>query len=39
MLPRHHPDGIHIAFDDHRLVANAGLILTATPALRVSGWQ
>ena len=21
MLPRSHPDGIHIAFDDHRLVA------------------
>ena len=20
MLPRSHPDGIHIAFDDHRLV-------------------
>ena len=30
MLPRSHPDGIHIAFDDHRLVANAGLILPAT---------
>ena len=27
MLPRNHPDGIRIAFDDHRLVANAGLIL------------
>ena len=27
MLPRNHPDGIHIAFDDHRLVNNAGLIL------------
>ena len=26
MLPRKHPDGIHIAFDDHRLVNNAGLI-------------
>ena len=25
MLPRHHPDRIRIAFDDHRLVANAGL--------------
>ena len=33
MLPRHHPDGIRIAFDDHRLVANAGLILPATLAL------
>ena len=27
MLPRRHPDGIHVAFDDHRLVANAGLLL------------
>ena len=32
MLPRSYPDGIHIAFDDHRLVANAGLILPATLA-------
>ena len=32
MLPRSHPDGIHIAFDDHRLVNNAGLILPATLA-------
>ena len=32
MLPRKHPDGIRIAFDDHRLVANAGLILPATLA-------
>ena len=32
MLPRHHPDRIQIAFDDHRLVANAGLILPATLA-------
>ena len=32
MLPRNHPDRIHIAFDDHRLVVNAGLIL---PALRL----
>ena len=32
MLPRHHPDGIHIAFADHRLVANAGLLLPATLA-------
>ena len=23
MLPRNHPDRIQIAFDDHRLVANA----------------
>ena len=35
MLPLEHPDGIHIAFDDHRLVANAGLILPATLALHL----
>ena len=35
MLPRNHPDGIHIAFDDHRLVNNAGLILPATLARRL----
>ena len=35
MLPLDHPDGIHIAFDDHRLVANAGLILPATLALHL----
>ena len=29
MLPRNHPDRIQIAFDDHRLVANAGLLLPA----------
>ena len=29
---REHPDRIQIAFDDHRLVANAGLILPATLA-------
>ena len=32
MLPRNHPDRIRIAFDDHSLVANAGLILPATLA-------
>ena len=32
MLPRNHPDHIHVAFDDHRLVANAGLLLPATLA-------
>ena len=26
MLPRNHPDRIRIAFDDHRLVANTGLL-------------
>ena len=33
MLPDDHPDRIQIAFDDHRLVNNAGLILPATLAL------
>ena len=32
MLPRNHPDRIQIAFDDHRLVANAGLLPSATLA-------
>ena len=32
MLPRNHPDRIQITFDDHRLVANAGLTLPATLA-------
>ena len=35
MLQRHHPDRIRIAFDDHRLVANAGLLLPATLALHL----
>ena len=35
MLPRNQPDGIHIAFDDHRLVNNAGLILPAILALHL----
>ena len=35
MVQRNHPDRIQIAFDDHRLVANAGLILPATLALRL----
>ena len=29
MLPRNHPGRMQIAFDDHRLVANAGLLLPA----------
>ena len=29
MLPQNNPDRIRIAFDDHRLVANAGLLLPA----------
>ena len=32
MLPRNHPDRIQIAFDDHRLVNNAGLMLPDTLA-------
>ena len=35
MLPRNHLDRIRIAFDDHRLVTNAGLILPATLALHL----
>ena len=32
VLPRNDPDRIHVAFDDHRLVANAGLLLPVTLA-------
>ena len=32
MQPRNHPDRIRIVFDDHLLVANAGLLLPATLA-------
>ena len=32
MLPLEQPDRSHVAFDDHRLVANAGLLLPVTPA-------
>ena len=32
MIPRQQPDRIHVAFDDHRLVANAGLLLPVTLA-------
>ena len=32
MLPRQQPDRIQVAFDDHRLVANAGLLLPVTLA-------
>ena len=35
MLPLKYPDRIQITFDDHRLVANAGLILPATLALHL----
>ena len=32
MLPQNNPDRIRIVFDDHRLVANAGLLLPGTLA-------
>ena len=32
MLPPERPDRIYVAFDDHRLVANAGLLLPITLA-------
>ena len=32
MLPQNKPDRIRILFDDHRLVANAGLLVPATLA-------
>ena len=35
MLSLEHPDRIDVAFDDHRLVANAGLLLPAILALRL----
>ena len=35
MLPLQHPDRIQITFDDHRLVANAGLLLPVTLAQRL----
>ena len=37
MLPQNNPDRIRIAFDDHRLVANAGLLLPATLAWHLGG--
>ena len=35
MLPLEHADRIQITFDDHRLAANAGLLLPATLALHL----
>ena len=35
MLPLEHPVRIKVAFDGHRLVANAGPMLPATLALRL----
>ena len=37
MLPRNTPDRFRIAFDDNRLMANAGLLLPATLAQHRSG--
>ena len=37
MLPCNQPDRIQIAFDDHRLVNNAGLILPATLVVKGGG--
>ena len=35
MLPRNHPDHIHIAFDDrHQAAVNAGLLFPATQYLK-----
>ena len=45
MLPQNKPDRIRILFDDHRLVANAGLLLPATLARhlgvcpRIRSWR
>ena len=35
ILPLEHPDCLQIAFDDHRLVNNAGLLIPATLARHV----
>ena len=35
MLPRNDPDRIHVAFDDHHLVSNAGLVLPVTVTHRL----
>ena len=39
MLPRNHLDCIRIFFDDHRLVANAGLLLPITLARHLNQSQ
>ena len=39
MLPQNNPDRIRIAFDDHRLVANADLLLPATLARHLGLWD
>ena len=35
MLPPEEPDRIHVTFDDHRLVANAGFLLPVSLAGRL----
>ena len=39
MLPCNSPDCSSVAFDDHRLINNAGLLLPATLAQRVGLWE
>ena len=39
MLAHNNPDHILIAFDDHRLVANASLLLPATLARHLGLWE
>ena len=36
MLPLEHPDRNDVAFDDHHLVANAGMLLPATLVFRLA---
>ena len=38
MLPSNDPDRAPVAFDDHRLVSSAGLILPVTLAYRDRHW-
>ena len=38
MLSPERPDRIHVAFDDHRLVANAGLTLPTALTLHLEVW-
>ena len=39
MLPVGHADRIQVSFDDHRLVANAGLLLPVTLAQHLNQSQ
>ena len=38
MLALEHPDRIHVAFDDHRLVANAGAAVARHPGPAPGVW-